>query len=68
MDPELMALMERMCRIGDLLPDIDKLDLDNDAEVAEAQMIVAELEKAREELFAKMKQLRERQHDEAPTK
>jgi hypothetical protein len=37
MDPELMAIMVRMRRLGNLLPEIDNLDLDNDAEVAEAR-------------------------------
>jgi hypothetical protein len=58
MDPELMAIMVRMRRLGNLLPEIDNLDLDNDAEVAEAKVIIAELDKARDDLFARMKILR----------
>jgi hypothetical protein len=59
MDPELEAIMLRMNQLGRLMPDIDNIDLDNDAELAEAEMIVAEFNKAHADLFARMKVLRD---------
>jgi hypothetical protein len=59
MDARLQSLMERMCQLGRLLPDMDDIDTDDALEVAEITTIIAEMKKTEAEMHARMKELRE---------
>jgi hypothetical protein len=43
---EFFALLERACRVGDLIPDVDAVDLDDPAVRAELKMVLAEFSAA----------------------
>lgn len=52
MPPELRAMMLRHNQLGELLPDIDDITPDADpATLAQAEMVVAEMKKAFEEIM-----------------
>jgi hypothetical protein len=42
---EVLALMRRVVDLGSKLPDMETIDLDDAGEVADAKMIIAEIEK-----------------------
>jgi hypothetical protein len=50
------AAMRRAVQIGMLLPDPESFDVTDPIAVAEAKMVVAEMEKARVDLFALLDQ------------
>ena len=49
---KFFALVKRYSQVGSLLPEEEDLDLTNAAAVAEAKMILAEMEKMKAELEA----------------
>jgi hypothetical protein len=68
MDEKFHAIMERMCRLGQLIPDIDDIDTDDDEQMAEVRIVIAEFQKTHAELYACMKEMREEAANEATAK
>ena len=49
---QFIALVERYCQLGRLLPALDDIDTDNNAELAEIKTILSEMAKTKAELDA----------------
>lgn len=49
-DIEFVALMERYCALGRLLPAAEDIDTDDDAELAEVKMVLAEMNRTKSEM------------------
>ena len=47
---QFVALMERYCQLGRLLPAAEDIDFDNGAEIAEIKTVLAEMKKTKSEL------------------
>ena len=58
---EVFALMRRVIDLGTKLPDMEIIDLDDASEVADAKMIIAEMNKTHEQL---MDMLKKKKHDD----
>jgi len=64
MDAKFQSLMERMCQLGQLLPNRDDIDLDDPNTVAEIQIVLDEFNKAKAELDAfLLEQLQKREQE-----
>jgi hypothetical protein len=44
---QFVALMERYCQLGRLLPAIEDIDTDDDAQLAEVKTVLAEMAKTK---------------------
>jgi hypothetical protein len=49
---QFLALMERYCQLGRLLPAVNDIDTDDDAELAEAKTVLAEMAKTKAQMDA----------------
>ncbi len=47
---QFVALMERYCQLGRLLPAAEDIDFDDGAEIAEIKTVLAEMKKTKSEL------------------
>jgi hypothetical protein len=57
MDTKLETIMERVCRLGRLLPNADDVDINDDDKMAEIQIVHAEFENAEAVMWARMREL-----------
>ena len=60
MDAKLQSLMERMCQLSRLLAAERDLDTDDAVGIAEIKIVIAEMNRTEAEMYARMKELRER--------
>lgn len=58
MDAKLQSLMERVCQLGRLLPDVNDIDTDDPFEVAEVTTIVAETQQTEAQAWERLRELR----------
>jgi len=49
---QFVALMERYCQLGRLLPAVDDIDTDDDAQLAEVRTVLAEMAKTKDQMDA----------------
>jgi len=49
---QFLALMERYCQLGRLLPAVEDINTDDDAELAEVKTVLAEMTKTKAEMDA----------------
>ena len=49
---KFIALMERYCALGRLLPAAEDIDTDDDAELAEVKLVLAEMNRTKSEMDA----------------
>jgi hypothetical protein len=49
---KLIALVERYCALGRLLPSVEDIDTDDDVELAEVKMVLAEMNRTKSEMDA----------------
>ena len=49
---QFVALMERYCQLGRLLPAIEDIDTDDDAQLAEVKTVLAEMAKTKAQMDA----------------
>jgi hypothetical protein len=47
---KLIALVERYCALGRLLPSVEDIDTDDDVELAEVKMVLAEMNRTKSEM------------------
>ena len=52
---QFVALMERYCQFGRLLPVVDDTDTDDDAELAEVKTVLAEMAKTKAQMDARLR-------------